>query len=213
MLTTDRFCNWRSGFSSRETDMSKIVVVYHSEYGHTRKVAEHVANGARSVAGSDVKLISVDDVKGDFTPFNEADAIIFGAPTYMGGPSAQFKAFIDAASKVWLTQRWKDKIAAGFTNSGSLCGDKSSTLNSLFISAMQQSMIWVSTGISSSGKGLNDVNRLGGYSGLMTQADNASVEITPPPGDLKTAEQFGARIAEITARWVKGSQLNDKPVA
>ena len=60
---------------------------------------------------------------------NAADGIIFGAPTYMGGVSAPFKAFIDAASKVWFQQGWKDKTAAGFTNSGSYSGDKLSALD------------------------------------------------------------------------------------
>jgi multimeric flavodoxin WrbA len=55
-----------------------------------------------------------------------AEAIIFGAPTDTGGPSAQFKAFEDASSHAVMTQGhgWKDKIAAGFTNSGSRSGDK-----------------------------------------------------------------------------------------
>ena len=54
---------------------------------------------------------------------------IFGAPTYMGSPSAQFKAFAEATSKVRADNlRWKDKIAAGFTNSQAINGDK---LNSL----------------------------------------------------------------------------------
>jgi NAD(P)H dehydrogenase (quinone) len=184
--------------------MAKVVVVYHSGYGHTKKVAEHVAKGAGSIAGTDVKLISVDEVKGDFTAFNEADGIIFGAPTYMGCYSAPFKSFIDAASKIWMSQGWKDKLAAGFTNSGGLSGDKLSTLNALYINAMQHSMIWVSVGITPTGTKPEDVNRIGSYSGLMTQADNAPADVTPPSGDIKTAEQFGARFATIAARWVKG---------
>ncbi len=100
--------------------MAKIVVVYHSGYGHTKAAAEAVVRGAQSVAGVAVHLINVDDVKDDYAAFADADGIIFGSPTYMGGPSAQFKAFIDGASKVWFKQGWKDKVAAGFTNSGGL---------------------------------------------------------------------------------------------
>ena len=184
--------------------MTKEVVVYHSGYGHTKKVAEQVAKGASSVAQTEVTLLSVEEVQGDFTPFNEADGIIFGAPTYMGSYSAQFKAFIDAASKIWLKQGWKDKLAAGFTNSGGLSGDKLNTLHSLYVNAMQHSMIWVSAGIATAGPSPNDINRIGSYSGLMTQADNASPEVTPPQADLQTAEQFGARFAHAVARWVKG---------
>ena len=57
-----------------------------------------------------------------------ADAIIFGAPTYMGGASGDFKKFADASSKPWSAQAWKDKIAGGFTNSALLNGDKYNTL-------------------------------------------------------------------------------------
>lgn len=184
--------------------MAKIVVVYHSGYGHTKKVAEHVAAGVTEVAGVSVTLVNVDEFKDDFTLFNEADGIIFGAPTYMGGPSAQFKVWIDKASRVWLKQLWRDKIAAGFTNSGGLSGDKLNTLNSLYINAMQHSMIWVGMGIAAEGKEVDKINRCGSYSGLMTQADNASPEVTPPPADLKTAEMFGRRVAEATVRWMAG---------
>ena len=95
--------------------MAKIVVVYHSGYGHTAQVAKAVVRGAESVSDVTVTLISVEEFNGDFTAFSDADCIIFGCPTYMGGPSAQFKTFIDAASKVWFVQGWKDKLAAGFT--------------------------------------------------------------------------------------------------
>ena len=53
-----------------------------------------------------------------------ADAIVFGSPTYMGNVSWQFKSFADASSKPWYGQAWKDKLAAGFTNSASINGDK-----------------------------------------------------------------------------------------
>src|SRR3989344_4599174 len=43
-----------------------------------------------------------------------ASAIIFGSPTYMAGPSWQFKKFADASSKPWFSQAWKDKLFAGF---------------------------------------------------------------------------------------------------
>jgi NAD(P)H dehydrogenase (quinone) len=184
--------------------MVRLVVVYHSGFGHTRRVAEFVAAGAASVAGTQVTLISVDEVTDDFTLFTEADGIIFGCPTYMGGVSAEFKRFIDSASKIWLRQGWKDKIAAGFTNSWGLSGDKLHALNTLYINAMQHSMIWVSVGLDTKAMGPEDVNRLASYSGLMTQSDNVSPDLSPPAGDLKTAELFGIRVALATHRWMRG---------
>ena len=71
--------------------MSKVVIVYHSGYGHTKRLAEAVLEGAKG-AGADATLISVTDINDDaWATLEAADAIIFGAPTYMGGASADFK--------------------------------------------------------------------------------------------------------------------------
>ena len=95
--------------------MSKIVIVFHSGYGHTAKVAQAVAEGS---GGS---LLAIDAEgnlpAGGWEQLAAAKAIVFGSPTYMGSVSWQFKKFADASSKPWFTQAWKDKIAAGFTNS------------------------------------------------------------------------------------------------
>jgi NAD(P)H dehydrogenase (quinone) len=133
---------------------------------------------------------------------NEADAIMFGCPTYMGGVSAQFKTFIDAASKVWFKQGWKNKLAAGFTNSGSPSGDKRATLQSLFINAMQHSMIWVGLGAMNEAKGAGDteaINRIGSYVGAMAQSPQG--EASPLDADLRTAEVLGKRVAEAALAW------------
>ena len=125
--------------------MTKVAVVYHSGYGHTQRMAQAVAEGAAA------ELIAI-DAEGNLSEaawatLGAADAIIMGSPTYMGSVSWQFKKFADASSKQWFSQAWKDKIAAGFTNSAGLSGDKLSTLNSIFTLAMQHSMIWASQGL------------------------------------------------------------------
>jgi len=183
--------------------MSAIAIVFHSGYGHTRKQAEAVRTGAASVPDLEAHLLQI-DAEGNlpeaaWKTLNEADAIIFGTPTYMGSVSWQFKKFADASSKPWFTQAWKDKIAAGFTNSATINGDKLSTLTSLFTLAMQHGMIWVGTGMmpaNTKAATRNDVNYLGSFSGLMAQSpSDASPEEGPLPGDLETARRFGARIA------------------
>jgi len=88
---------------------TKLAVVYHSGYGHTAKVAEHVAEGARAYA--EVVLFNADEATARIDELAAFDAIVFGAPTYMGSVSAPFKAFMDASAKVWYSQGWKDKIA------------------------------------------------------------------------------------------------------
>ena len=106
--------------------MSQIVVVYHSGYGHTQRIAQEVA------AGADAELLPIDAdgnlPEGGWEQLAAADAIVFGTPTYMGGPSWQFKKFADASSKAWFTRAWQDKFFAGFSVSASLNGDKGQTL-------------------------------------------------------------------------------------
>jgi multimeric flavodoxin WrbA len=179
----------------------KIVIVYFSGYGHTRRMAESVAQGAGGT------LLAIDQEgnlpEGGWDTLAAADAIVFGSPTYMGGPAWQFKKFADASSKVWGSQDWKNKISAGFTNSASMNGDKLSTLQYLFTLAMQQGMIWAGTGMLPSNKKSstrNDVNYVASFSGAMaTSPSDASVD-EMLPGDLETARLFGARVAEVAGR-------------
>lgn len=196
--------------------MSTIAIVYHSGFGHTAALAEHVAKGAKAVAGTKVLLLQADTLaKPDAGPWADlaaADTIVFGSPTYMGSASAPFKQFMDASSKVWAGQGWKNKIAAGFTVSASQSGDKLATLQQLAIFAAQHGMIWTGTGMlpgnNSSKASIDDVNRLGSFLGLMAQANaDQGADVAPPAADRKTAELFGARIAEVTAQFVRGKAL------
>jgi NAD(P)H dehydrogenase (quinone) len=171
-------------------------------------VADHVAKGVTE-AGGEAVLLRIESAAQDFSAIldeaSTADAIIFGAPTYMGNISAPLKAFFEASSKVWFTLGWKDKVAGGFTNSLSFAGDKGNSLNSILTLAMQQGMIWVGTGLAPGAHSNNDaapdvVNRLGYYVGVATQSDNAAPDITPPPGDREFARLYGVRITEITQK-------------
>ncbi len=185
--------------------MNKIAVVYHSGYGHTAEVARAVARGAAGIAGIDAQLVSVTEIDRHWQDLDAADAIIFGAPTYMGGVSAPFKAFMDASSQIWFKQGWKDKIAAGFTHSGSQGGDKFNTVTQLFTFAMQHGMVWTGLGLmpgNNSSKGsVNDLNRLGSATGSMTQSNVDQGAEAIPPSDLKTAEHLGRRVALITLQF------------
>ncbi|AGK58275.1 Flavodoxin/nitric oxide synthase [Hyphomicrobium denitrificans 1NES1] len=194
--------------------MTNIAVVYHSGYGHTAVVAEHVTKGAGGVLGTAARLYKADDLAtpdaGPWAELAAANAIIFGAPTYMGSASAGMKQFMDASSKAWGEQAWKNKIAAGFTNSASWSGDKLSTLSQLAVFAAQHGMVWIGTGMmpgyNTKAGSPDSINRLGSTLGLMTQANfDEGADVAPPPQDRKTAELFGAHIAEAAARWTKGA--------
>jgi multimeric flavodoxin WrbA len=122
----------------------------------------------------------------------------------MGAPSWQFKKFADASSKPWFTQQWKDKLAAGFTNSATMNGDKLSTLHYFFTLSQQHSMYWVGTGLMPSNAKAatrNDVNYVGSFSGLMTVTPSDASADEMVAGDIATAQAFGKRIAEATAKF------------
>jgi NAD(P)H dehydrogenase (quinone) len=187
--------------------MSIVAIVYHSGFGHTERLARAVERGARSVPNAQVHLIPVSDVEARWTELDAADAIVFGAPTYMGSASAPFKAFLDATSGRWMKQSWKDKLAAGFTNSGSPSGDKFNTLVEMATTAAQHGMIWVSLGLlpRAPGAGGLELNRAGFYLGAGTQSPHGAAQgDAPPAGDLATGEALGARVASLAARWSAG---------
>lgn len=181
--------------------MSKIVIVYHSGYGHTKRVAEYVSEGA----GGELLAIDAEGnlPDGAWETLAAADAIIFGTPTYMGGPSWQFKKFADASSKVWFGSGWKDKVFGGFTNSASFSGDKQNTLVYLNTLASQHGGIWVSLGMLPSNTKAaqrTDLNNIGGSVGAMAQSPSDASVDEIPQGDLDTAKAYGARVAAIAAR-------------
>lgn len=188
--------------------MAKIAIVYFSGYGHTAKQAEAVEQGARSVPAAEVKVFRIDangDLPADaWEELAQQDAIIYGAPTYMGGPAWQFKKFADASSKPWFSQSWKDKIAAGFTNSASVNGDKFSTLTYFFTLSQQHGQIWIGTGLLPANKkqhGPDDINWTAGFAGAMAiSPSDASPDEAPRSGDLDTAQLLGKRVAEYAVK-------------
>lgn len=189
--------------------MTKIAIVYHSGYGHTAVQAEAVYRGAREVSGAEVALIPAEEYHQYWDVIDAADAIIFGSPTYFGSASAQFKAFLDATSARWLEGRWANKLAAGFTVSAGMSGDKLATLQQMNHFAMQHGMVWVGLGLppgnNTSAGSPDDLNRLGGFLGAMAQADaDVPPEVAPAGSDLGTAEHLGKRVAEAAVRWISG---------
>lgn len=180
----------------------KATIVYHSGFGHTRVVAERIAKGLTNESVESV-LIPVEEAMNQLATLHQSDILIFGSPTYMGSISASFKQFMEDTSQFWYQQPWKDKLAAGFTNSSTTNGDKLNTLTDICLFAAQHSMIWISTGILPvfrENRQLPTPNGMGSYLGLMTQSDGARQPGIPD--DLETATLFGARIAQIAQKFI-----------
>ncbi|OBW96417.1 NADPH-dependent FMN reductase [Gallibacterium salpingitidis] len=177
--------------------MSKLAIVYFSGYGHTRKIAEAAVRPG-------VELVEIDQngelTEAQWQTLNQADAIVFGAPTYMGNAPWQFKKFADATSKIWFVRGWQDKVFGGFTNSASFNGDKQVTLISMQTLASQHGGIWVSLGLASANSKAaqrTDINNLGGSVGALVQTPaDASVEEIPQ-GDIETVKAYVARVQQI----------------
>ena len=188
----------------------KVCVVYHSGYGHTAKQAEAVAEGAGRVDGADVSSVPVGDLEdaesAAWEKLDAADALIFGCPTYMGSPSADMKKFMEASSGRWMESKWVDKLAAGFTNSGSQNGDKQNTLVSIATFAAQHGMVWINLNLmpgNNNSKGsVEDLNRLGSFMGAMAQSNiDEGPDVAPIASDLETARKLGERVALCAKRW------------
>jgi len=175
--------------------------------GRTAVLATAIADGARAAGRTQVILTHLGKQDPDWETLDAADCIIFGCPTYMGSASARMKAFMEETLRPqFLERRWQDKLAAGFTNSAGMSGDKLCTLQQLAGFAAQHGMIWIPLGQlpgwqSSTGTAA-DPNRLASFLGLMAQSNSdQGPDCAPPESDRRTGELFGRRIAVITRRW------------
>lgn len=185
-------------------NQASVAVVYHSVTGTTAQLAEAALLGASGVEGVrayPVRIEGRDIREGRYQnsaaleAMGEADALIFGSPTFMGCVSGQFKAFADATSDIWFQRRWRGKLAAGFTVGNNPSGDQLNTIQYLSILANQHGMLWVGIdlpgGFDPAGR-----NRMGAQSGLIAHAPDGELN----PADTATASYLGARVASLALR-------------
>ena len=139
--------------------MTKVLVLYHSTYGHIEKMAEAVAEGARSVPGTDVDIRRVVetvpeelaiksgyklDQAAPIASVNELenyDAIIVGAGTRFGTAAAQMRNFWDQTGGVWFQGKLVGKVGGAFTTSATQHGGNETTLIGLIQTLMHHGMV------------------------------------------------------------------------
>jgi NAD(P)H dehydrogenase (quinone) len=189
-----------------------LAIAYHSGYGHTATLAQAVAAGA-SEAGADVTVIAVDDMgDAEWDTLDVADGIVFGSATYMGNVSAAFQSFAEQTGRRCVNGTWRDKVAAGFTNSGGKSGDKLNTLVSLSVFAAQHHMHWINLGLgpgwNSSTSSEDDLNRLGFFLGAGAQTDIDANSDQVHPSDVRTCRHLGRRVAHVTRQLNVGRAAN-----
>jgi NAD(P)H dehydrogenase (quinone) len=185
--------------------MLRISFVYFSQSGTTTQLVEAAAKGVLEAGDVQADLLRIegrDIQEGRWSnaaileKVTASAAVVFAAPTFMGGPAAQFKAFADATAPIWFQQNWKNKLAAGMTVSNSPSGDKLCTLMYLSILAAQHGMLWINSG--ELPRQPDGTNRLGANLGVMAQnASTSRQQGRLDPADAGTATRFGRRVAEI----------------
>lgn len=141
--------------------MAKVLVLYHSIYGHVEAMAEAVAEGAREVAGAKVDLKRVPETMSD-EAFKQAggktnqaaaiakpeelanyDAIIFGTGTRFGNMTGQMRTFLDQTGALWMSGALVGKVGSVFSSSATQHGGQESTILTFHPTLLHQGMIIV----------------------------------------------------------------------
>lgn len=143
--------------------MAKVLVLYHSMYGHIETMAETVAEGARSVEGADVVIKRVPETMPEQAFLNAGgkadqeaavadpqelanyDAIIFGTPTRFGNMSGQMRNFLDQTGGLWAEGKLHGKVASVFASTGT-GGGQEQTITSFWTTLAHHGMVIVPLG-------------------------------------------------------------------
>ena len=192
----------------------KVGVIFFSKTDVTGTLATSLINGLNASGQATIikhQIKGSEIVEGRFTnveilkKLSSCDAIIFGTPTYMGGVSAQFKAFADATSELWCEQKWSGKLAAGFTCGSAMNGDQTGTLQYLVTLSNQHGMLWVGL---DSAQGYKDhgINRLGCQLGVVAHSLDGNANKI----DLETAYYLGNRVSEQVLRMTPKSNKSSQ---
>lgn len=198
-------------------EATRVAVVYHSVTGTTAQLGEAVRQGAAEIPGVQafsINIESADIQQGRYRNakamelLTDADALIFGSPTFMGCVSAQFKAFADATSEFWFQRQWAGKLAAGFTVGNNPSGDQLNTIQYLSILASQHGMLWAGIDLPG-GFDPHGRNRMGAQSGLIAHAPDGVVN----SADIETARYLGSRLASLSLRFSAEKSATDSQAA
>jgi NAD(P)H dehydrogenase (quinone) len=197
----------------------KILVVFHSVYGHVQALAKAVAEGVQEVPGVELVLRRVREFpdlvqqmekeKGysyqvyqsqqsipecTLDDLREADGVLFGSPTRYGNMTAQMKALIDSTAQLWLSGGMEGKPAGVFTSTASTHGGQETTLVTMMVPLLHLGMLIVGVPYSTSGM-IHTEARGGTPYGASTIAGPTG-QLQPTQEDLAIAKVQGRRVAE-----------------
>lgn len=197
--------------------MSKILVLYHSSYGHIETLAGAVAEGARSVAGTEVVLKRVPELMDAETmqkahmkldqaapvaspgELADYDGIIFGTPTRFGMMTAQMRSFLDQTGGLWAKGALIGKAGSVFASTGTQHGGQETTITSFHATLLHHGMVIV--GVPYSEPGLTRMDEVtGGTPYGATTLAGADGSRRPSDNELAIARFQGAHVARIAAK-------------
>jgi NAD(P)H dehydrogenase (quinone) len=200
-----------------EQTMARILILYHSMYGHIERMAQAQADGAREVDGADViikrvpETMSDDDVKrvggklGQVAPvakpdeLADYDAIIFGTPTRFGNMTGQMRTFLDQTGGLWAKGALIGKVGSVFTSSATQHGGQESTILSFHTTLLHHGMVLVGLPYSESRQtGLDEIKGGSPY-GASTIAGGQG-ERQPSEQELGMARFQGRHVTGIATR-------------
>jgi NAD(P)H:quinone oxidoreductase type IV len=203
------------------TDRAKVQVVFYSMYGHIYRMAEAVAEGARSVPGVEVSLFQVPELvpadaleksgaaaaKKAFAhiptatvdQLGEADAIIFGTPTRYGNMCAQMRNFMDQTGGLWMKNALVGKVGSVFASTATQHGGQETTITSFHTTLLHLGMIIV--GVPYSEQRQMTIGEITGGSpyGASTIAGGDGSR-SPSENELAIARFQGKHVAEIAKK-------------
>lgn len=187
--------------------MLKVLVLFYSKTGNVAKLAEAVAEGAKSVEDVEVSLKQVpgSEISGIPTATNqdlaEANGIAFGSPTRYGNMHHKMKEFIDGTGELWAKGALENKVAGVFTSTGTLHGGQESTILTMMVPLFHFGMIIL--GVPYSEKRLFSLEVGGGSPYGPSSVSGPNAARVPTENDLGIARTLGKRIAE-TAKKLHG---------
>ncbi|AOJ33760.1 NAD(P)H:quinone oxidoreductase [Burkholderia metallica] len=197
--------------------MAKVLVLYYSSYGHVETMAQHIAEGARSVQGVEVTLkrvpetIPVDQARAIGVKVDQAapvatvdeladyDAIIFGTPTRFGNMAGQMRTFLDQTGGLWMKGALVGKIGSVFASTGTQHGGQETTITSFHTTLLHHGMVIV--GVPYACSGLVNMNEItGGTPYGATTLAGADGSRQPSANELDIARYQGKHVAELASK-------------
>lgn len=197
--------------------MTKILVLYYSMYGHIETMAKEVAEGARSVNGTEVTIKRVPELMSEdvarkagakldqAAPFAttgelaDYDAIIFGTPTRFGNMCAQMRNFLDQTGGLWAGGKLIGKVGSVFTSTGTQHGGQETTITSFHTTLLHHGMIIV--GVPYSCQEITNMSEITGgtpYGASTLAGSDGSRQ--PSENEMKIARFQGAHVAEVAKK-------------